>query len=374
LVVDGKDPAGDRIAERRKARTGDTLQELSEAYFTAAEKGLHGGRGRPKRASTIAIEKARFKVHVAPNLGSRRFADIKRSDFKQFMREMASGPLAPDTVASIGRTLSAMLAFAVHEERLDANPVAGLTQPLALRTRDRMFSDKAIMVIWGALTTRLPEGYVKPPRKLLAGAQRHPWTDPMISAALRFALLTLTRRADVAGAEWSEFDFSTKTWSVPAERHKSRRLHVVPLSTTAIDVLREAARLGHPEARMEDLSEGFVFRSPTKQGRHIDDHAITRALARICSELELPRGSPHDFRRVGATHLTSERLGFRRFIVSKVLGHSAHEGAVVTAVYDRNEYLSEKRRALEAWEAVLLEIVGERARPTNVRQLRGDSA
>jgi integrase len=148
----------------------------------------------------------------------------------------------------------------------------------------------------------------------------------------------------------------------------------VPLSATAIAVLRETARLSHPNARMEDLGEGFVFQSPLKPRRHIDDHAITRSLARICDALGLPRGSPHDFRRVGATHLTSERLGFRRFVVSKVLGHAAHEGAIVTSVYDRNEYLPEKRRALEAWEGLLLEIVGERQRTSNVEDFPGPAS
>ena len=69
---------------------------------------------------------------------------------------------------------------------------------------------------------------------------------------------------------------------------------------------------------------------------------------------------PHDFRRTGATNLTGERLGFPRFTVSKELNHASDTGnaATVTSVYDRNEYLPEKRRALDAWAIRLLEIVG----------------
>ncbi len=47
--------------------------------------------------------------------------------------------------------------------------------------------------------------------------------------------------------------------------------------------------------------------------------------------------------------MTGEQNAIRRFIFGKVLGHTAHEGAAVTSVYDRNEYLSEKRTALDAW-------------------------
>jgi hypothetical protein len=51
-----------------------------------------------------------------------------------------------------------------------------------------------------------------------------------------------------------------------------------------------------------------------------------------------------------------------------VINHVSDTGgaAAVTAVYDRNEYLPEKRRALDAWAALLQEIVSGIARPTNV--------
>lgn len=81
----------------------------------------------------------------------------------------------------------------------------------------------------------------------------------------------------------------------------------------------------------------------------MEPHTLTRAVNRLCKRLKVPTGSPHDFWRTGATTLTSERFGVRRFIVGKVLGHTAHEGPAVTAVYDRHEYLSDKRHALEAW-------------------------
>ena len=68
----------------------------------------------------------------------------------------------------------------------------------------------------------------------------------------------------------------------------------------------------------------------------------------------------HDFRRTGATFLTGERLNIPRFIVSRVLNQISDTGgaAAVTGVYDRNEYLTEKRRALDAWAALLRDIVG----------------
>jgi integrase len=95
---------------------------------------------------------------------------------------------------------------------------------------------------------------------------------------------------------------------------------------------------------------------------------MTRAFARLRDPLDLGDARPHDFRRTGATNLTGERLGFPRFTVSKVLNHASDTGnsATVTSVYDRNEHLPEKRRALDAWAMRLLEIVGDRKLAGNV--------
>jgi integrase len=116
---------------------------------------------------------------------------------------------------------------------------------------------------------------------------------------------------------------------------------VKPLSDAAIAVLDAAAALS-------DASSTFVFPSPGDPERPLDERRPTRALARLCERLELPHGSPHDFRRSGATALTGQ-YGFSGYIVGLVLGHQVVEGARVTGVYDRYDRLKEKRAALDAW-------------------------
>ena len=269
-------------------------------------------------------------------------------------------------MASIGRLLSAIFGFAVHEERIEANPCQGLTQPLALNPRERMFPDASLKALWKPLNIVPTFEPIDTPSH-----DEESETSAAVAMALRLALLTLTRRADVAGMGWDEVDWKARTWTVPAARHKSRRAHVVPLGPEATKLLHLAALLtGGPQAETEELKQGFVFPSPVKKKRHITERAMTRALARMCEDVKAPPGSPHDFRRTGATHMTSEQVGVRQFIVGKVLGHAVHEGAVVTTVYDRNKYLADKRKALAAWEAFLLEIVGDRTSTSNVTPLR----
>lgn len=82
-------------------------------------------------------------------------------------------------------------------------------------------------------------------------------------------------------------------------------------------------------------------------------------MARLRAATKIPNATPHDFRRTGSTNLTTERLGFPRFIVSRVLNQLSDTGGAgtATAIYDRNEYLPEKRRALDAWAGLVAEVV-----------------
>ncbi|MGO9400785.1 MAG: tyrosine-type recombinase/integrase [Xanthobacteraceae bacterium] len=55
--------------------------------------------------------------------------------------------------------------------------------------------------------------------------------------ALEFCILTASRSAEVLNAEWSEFDFENRIWTIPATRTKTSREHRVPLSDAAMELL-----------------------------------------------------------------------------------------------------------------------------------------
>jgi integrase len=199
-----------------------------------------------------------------------------------------------------------------------------------------MFDDSALGVLRRALAEASPRDGDEKREDI------HARMGPSMALALRLLMLTLTRRTEAAGAMWSEFDPRNRLWTIPAERSKSKRAHVVPLSEAAMEVLRLA------RVRVA-IENPYVFPSPKDSGQHLDPHAVTRAVSRLCERHGLATGSPHDIRRSGATTLTREMYGVRRFVVGRVLGHNPQDGAAVTAVYDRNEYLADKRAALQLW-------------------------
>lgn len=333
-VIEGNDPSARRAQSREKARTGETLTELANAYWIAAARGLHGGRRRPKREATIQKEKAYWRNHLERRMGPRRFETIRRSEIRIFMRDLVlESGLSAASVAGVGSLLQSILQYAVNEERLEANPATGLAQPLAIPSRERMFSDEGLAVLWAVTGNAMgPRGR--------EGADKNARLELEMALALRFLMLTLTRRTEAAGARWAEIDMKAGLWTIPSERAKAHHLHVVPLSAAALDILRLARAL-HPHSP-------FVFPSTQTANAHLDPHAVTRAVSRICARHKIPAGSPHDIRRSGATTLVA-RYGIGRLVVGYLLGHTAKEGASVTGIYDRHSYIPEKRAALEQW-------------------------
>ena len=144
--------------------------------------------------------------------------------------------------------------------------------------------------------------------------------DPLTCLSARLMVVTLCRRGEAVAARWDEIDRASKKWTVPRERTKSRRTEIKPLSDEAIAILDTAAAVAR--LLFNDQNCEFVFPLTEDPSNHIDGHRVARAITRLCRRLGIPHGSPHDFRRTGATTLTDEKYGFTRFIISKGAGTS----------------------------------------------------
>lgn len=89
--------------------------------------------------------------------------------------------------------------------------------------------------------------------------------------ALRFLILTGTRSGEARAAEWNEIDFERATWTVPAERMKMSREHVVPLSPPAAALLK----------RIQSLRSDTPYIFSTHTGRPVSDAALTRVMRKM---------------------------------------------------------------------------------------------
>ena len=156
-------------------------------------------------------------------------------------------------------------------------------------------------------------------------------------AAARFMLLTGARREEVCGATWSEINFTTGVWVIPAERRKNTRIskrgnedHVVPLPGQALELLKRQG-----EGKPEDLV--FVGQ---RNGR-LDNWPRWTNWVRKRVRFDV---TPHSLRRTCAT--LAGDLGVAPHVVSALLGHRAIGGSLLSG-YNQSRYTREVAIALQ---------------------------
>lgn len=343
-IHDGVDPVIARKKAKAEAVAGtklETMKEVGERYFAEAAHGRHRPNGQPKRSATISAEKAYFDKHVVASFGKEKLADLTRARVQAFLNTVADKH-SLGAASQCRVVLQGIYTFATWQEIAPTDPCQFVSVK-RFEARDRVLTDSELQAVWRAFNG--------------AAGHANVFVSRPVALAVLLAATTLQRRAEVTGMRKAELDLERRLWTIAGERTKNHRTHVVPLSDLAARLIGEAIALsGESE---------FVFPSPRDKRKPILPSALSHAFRRMTSVTEVEGARPHDLRRTGATNLTSERIGVPRFTVSKVLNHVSDSGggSPITAVYDRNAYLPEKRRALDAWAGLLAEIVeGEPAR------------
>lgn len=348
LVHSGGDPVQAQREARQQARQDAlaTFGKLLGAYWTACETGEWQPKRKRKRAATLDYEMRLARRHIEPVLGETPVSAIKRSTVKDLLRGMAAKGIGAQT-NRVQAVIRQVFNYAISEELAEVNPAMGFTAFHSLKPRRRIWKDAELRALWAALTG--------PDLETADGQAVH--VGRRVRIALQLALLLLQRRGEIAGMDLEELDLDQAVWLIPGERMKSGRPHQVPLPPYSIQLIREAIALARLPA---DRTKGPVFPSPLDHTRPMNPEALTRAMDRLRDCIGIHDATVHDLRRTGSTALTSERLRVPPFIRSKVLGHEtdAGGGAAVSSIhYDANEYMSDKRAALSAWESLLFRIV-----------------
>jgi integrase len=315
-VAKGIDPA----AERKKAKVHGalTLKALLSDW-----QALHLSGKRPRYAAEAvrAVRNAFSRYLDLPAADLDRATAVKTLDA---MARKGSAAMAART-AAYGK---AAYGWATRRGSLSSNPFLNLPVASDIR-RERVLSDDELGAVWRAAAG--------------AGA---------FNGIVRLLMLTGQRREEVAGMTWAELSGDFLAWTIPASRAKNGATHIVPLSPPAKDLLRNLPSFGE-----------LVF--PGLRGPF---NGWSKAKAAMDARSGVTNWRLHDLRRTAATGL--QRLGVRLEVTEQVLNHVSGSRAGIVGVYQRHDFASEKRAALEAWGNHVLAVVEGRAATDNVVTLR----
>jgi integrase len=313
----GHDPAGEK--DQAKAAAADTFGALLPRFLK-----YQSARLRPR--SYVETERY-LTVNAKPLHGSPIEAVSRRTIAARLAKiEEDSGAVTRNRVRS---ALSAYFTWLAREGYLDANPVAFTTQAEE-KARSRVLSDAELRIIWQALE------------------------DDQFGAIIKILMLTGMRRDEVGGLRWDELSPNAAPFiTLPPERTKNGREHLVPLSKPVLEIMealpRRATADGTPWEHVFGNTAGRGFQNYSRGKAELD--------ARIAKAGHvLEHWTLHDFRRTLSTAL-HDRFGAMPHVVETLLGHAGGHKNGVAGVYNKALYLEERRRALGRWGAHVTALV-----------------
>jgi integrase len=329
-VAGGKDPAAVKQAARAatKAQREADVDRVERVVELFVER-----HAKPKTRDWRETERI-LDREVVGRWQGRRLAQITRAHVHEMLDSILDRD-APIRANRVFAQLRKMCNWAVSRGIIDRNPCEGVSAPSPETRRERVLSDDEIRLIWGAFQ--------------VAG-----WPFGSIGKLL---LLTGARRDEVAGMRWSELELAARVWSLPAARTKNKRDHEIPLSDAAMQIIQDLPRVGDGKA-------GLVF-STTGRTQVSGFSRVKTAIDKTILETMRAEGDPavkppehwtfHDLRRTLATNL--QKLSVRLEVTEAVLNHISGSRAGIVGIYQRHEWATEKRQALDAWARHLAEIV-----------------
>lgn len=309
-VAAGIDPGEHRKAEKAAG------QERSANSFEVVAREWLGKQGW--------VDKYRAKViawmdnDVFPWIGSRPVAELTAPDFLRVARRIEERG-AIESAHRIMQNCGQVMRYAIATGRADRNPVADLRGALAPPVERHHAAITDPKQLGGLL--RAIDGY--------SG-------DAITRAAMRLAPLVFVRPGELRHAEWSEIDLEKAEWNIPAHKMKMREPHLVPLSSQAIEILRD----------LQPLTGGrqYVFPGGRSPKRPLSENAITVALRRMGFDKNTMTG--HGFRATART-LLDEELGWRPDLIEHQLAHAVRDPN--GRAYNRTSHLGERKKMMQAW-------------------------
>ncbi|EAT6680388.1 tyrosine-type recombinase/integrase [Salmonella enterica] len=308
LLANGIDPQiqAEVVEEQQQIALDSIFSTVAANWFQLKSKSV-----TPDYAKDIwrSLEK-----DVFPAIGEIPVQQIKARILVEALEPIkARGAL--ETVRRLVQRINEIMIYAVNTGLIDANPASGIGMAFEKPKKQNM-------------PTLRPEELPKLMRSLVMSNLSVP-----TRCLIEWQLLTLVRPSEASGARWAEIDLYAKLWTIPAERMKAKREHIVPLSPQALEILEVMKPISaHRE---------HVFPSRNDPKQPMNSQTANAALKRIGYGGKLVA---HGLRTIASTAMNE--AGLNSDVIEAALAHI--EKNEVRRAYNRSTYL-ERRKELMSW-------------------------
>jgi integrase len=316
---EGRDLAGEKREARRRLST-DRVEDVVEAF---AKQHL------AKRKSGPEISRL-LKRELVERWGARSIHTITKREVVSLLAEVVDRG-TPVAANKLHKVCGTFFNWCVGRALLERSPCGGIPTPTPAVSRDRVLSDAELASVLRAA-------------RQIGGAY---------GGIVELLALTAQRREEVAQMTWDELDLREGLWTLAGVRTKNGRPHLVYLSDPAIAVVRKMPALGR-----------FVF-TPTGK---LPFRGFSIAKRRLDELTGVQNWRIHDLRRTAVSGMA--RLGIAPHVADKILNHTSGTISGVAAVYQRHEFMAERKHALTRWGAHVSAFAGRaatRSRPLTAK-------
>jgi integrase len=303
----------DPIAERRRAKVA--MPTFSEAAVMVHEEHKPSWKN-PKHAAQWLTT---LETYVFPAIGN---LPVNQVDGPMVRDVLADIWLTiPETARRVRQRIGTVLDFAHAKGWREAEaPLRSISRGLPKQPKGKVHLPA---MAWADV----PDFIANMGDTLQAGEN--------VRLAIEFLILTAARSGEVRGAQWSEIDIETRTWSIPVDRMKAGRAHRVPLSGRAIEILEHMTTV-----RRTSDPDSFVFEGQ-KIGRPLSDMTLTMPIRRAKLPITI-----HGFRSA-FRDWCAEATSTPREVAEACLAHVVRNA--VEAAYARTDHFEQRRGVMKSW-------------------------
>jgi len=302
-----------------------------------------------------AVIKESLQNHVYPTIGDTPIKEITASDVRAVARKIARAGTW-ETAQRVLQRIHTVFIWAEDEELVDSIP----TRP-AQRWIKANRPDNSKGKSYAALTpAELPE-------LVQALDDEENNMDRQTYLAFQLQALTFVRPGELRHAEWTEIDWETKVWTIPASKMKMKREHLVPLSEPALAVLRQLEEING--------NRKWVLPGRISPRKPMSEATINMALKRLKPDLDGTgsfdgRHTAHSFRHTASTYLNAYRRGdalpYQGDPVELQLAHL--DKSKIRRSYNKATLLDVRTEMMEVWGQYWLQCRDTNNKVTPIRE------